>query len=101
MLTLQEVKEHLRVDFEDDDRLLAGYIKAADNYMTTAIDGYHEKLVASDASGDTWGAAAKLAQMIMIADWYETRTSVETAKCTSVNVIVQQLQLIPPRGYVE
>lgn len=101
MLTLAEVKEHLRVDHDADDRLLAGFIKSANNYMKSAIDDYEAKLAAAEGTdGDTWAPAAKLAQMIMIAGWYEDRLPVEAPKTTSVNLIIQQLQLIPPGGYV-
>ena len=101
MLTLSEVKEHLRIDHDADNSLLAAYIKAADNYMASAIDDYHAKLAASQGTdGDTWAAAANLAQAIMIAGWYENRLPAEVPKVTAVNVIIQQLQMVNPGGYV-
>ena len=102
MLTVAEVKEHLRIDHDADDALLAGLIKSANNYMKSAIDDFDGKMaVAEDTDGDTWASAAKLAQMILIADWYEHRTPVEAGKPTSVTMIITQLQHVAPAGYVE
>ena len=103
MLTLSVVKQHLRVDFDADDSLLAAYIRAADNYMKSAIDDYENKLAASgSADGDTWSAAADLVQLQLIAEWYENRLPADkTNKVTSVNLIIQQLQHVNPKGYVE
>ena len=103
MLTLSQVKRHLRIDFDADDSLLAAYIKAADNYMKSAIDDYENKIAAAgNADGDTWSAAAELVQLQLIAEWSENRlTADKTNKVTSVNLIIQQLQYVNPTGYVE
>ena len=101
MLTVAEVKEHLKIDHNADDMLLAGLIKSANNYMISAVDDFEKKMVAAEATdGDTWAPAAKLAQMILIAGWYENRTPVEAGKPTSVTMIITQLQHVNPKGYV-
>ena len=103
MLTLSQVKQHLRVDFDADDSLLAGYILSANNYMKSAIDDYENKIAAAgNSDGDTWSAAADLVQLQLIAEWYENRLPADkTNKVTSVNLIIQQLQHVNPKGYVE
>lgn len=102
MLTLSQVKQHLRVDFDADDGLLAAYIRAADNYMKSAIDDYENKIAAAgNADGDTWAAAADLVQLQLIAEWYENRLPADKTNVTSVNLIIQQLQHVNPKGYVE
>ena len=100
MLTVAEVKQHLRVDYDADDTMLAGLIRSADNYMRSAIDDFDAKFAASENSeGDDWAEAAKLAEKILIADWYENRTPVEAGKVTSVQMIIYQLQHTSPKGY--
>lgn len=105
MLTVSEVKQHLRIDHNADDTLLAAYIQAAENYMASAIDEYEEKLAYSaTTSNDRWGNAARLAEMQMIAQWYEDRLpqkDIAHEKITSVQAIIQQLQYCPPKGYSE
>ena len=101
MLTISEVKEHLRIDHDADDALLAALIQAADNHMVGAIDGYREKLAYAEQNAAPWENAAKLAQMLMIADWYENRLPVEQKPVTSVTLIVQDLQHTAPEGYNE
>ena len=102
MLTVSEVKQHLRIDHDADDMLLAAYIQAAENYMASAIDEYEEKIAHSASiSGDRWGNAARLAEKQMIAEWYENRLPADRTKFTSVQAIIQQLQYCPPKGYGE
>lgn len=100
MLTVAEVKQHLRIDYDTDDEMLAGLIRSADNYMRSAIDDYDAKIEAS-TDGDTWAEAAKLVEKILVADWYENRTPAEAGKVTSVQMILYQLQHVNPRGYTE
>lgn len=102
MLTVAEVKQYLRIDYDTDDLMLAGYIRSANNYMRSSIDDYEAKLEASATGPDTWGEAARNVEKMLIADWYEHRVAVEKdpKKVTAVELVIQQLQLVPPEGYV-
>jgi uncharacterized phage protein (predicted DNA packaging) len=69
IVSLDEVKTWLRVDFSDDDALLSTLISAAEEYL-------------KNATGVTFDAAnplAKLFCMTLIADWYENREMIGKA----------------------
>ena len=63
MLTLQDVKSYLKIDFDDDDELLNSLIKTADEYLKSAIS--------STYNSDT--ERAKLLSLIVIQDLYNNR----------------------------
>jgi uncharacterized phage protein (predicted DNA packaging) len=63
IVTLEEAKNWLRVDFSDDDALITTLINAAEEYL-------------KNATGITFDATNHLAKifcMTLIADWYENR----------------------------
>ena len=69
MLTLNETKQHLRVDITDDDVLITSLIAAA----TTATGNYLDNaalVLDSEAP-----APVKSAALLLVADLYENRTS--------------------------
>lgn len=41
-MTLEEVKNFLKVDFDDDDSLITLQIEAAEEYITDAVGQYKE-----------------------------------------------------------
>lgn len=63
MLTLQDVKSYLKIDFDDDDELLKSLMKTADEYLKSAIS--------STYNSDT--ERAKLLSLIVIQDLYDNR----------------------------
>ena len=63
MLTLQNVKSYLKIDFDDDDELLNSLIKTADEYLKSAISIKY--------NSDT--ERAKLLSLIVIQDLYDNR----------------------------
>lgn len=63
MLTLAEVKNYLRIDYEDDDALLDSLISVADEYLKSAIS----KTYNSDSE------RAKMLSLIVIDDLYNQR----------------------------
>lgn len=63
MLTLQNVKSYLKIDFDDDDELLKSLIKTADEYLKSAISIKY--------NSDT--ERAKLLSLIVIQDLYDNR----------------------------
>jgi uncharacterized phage protein (predicted DNA packaging) len=63
IVSLDEVKTWLRVDFSEDDALITTLINAAEEYL-------------KNATGITFDATNHLAKifcMTLIADWYENR----------------------------
>lgn len=67
MLTLGEVKEYLRVDFEDDDALISSLMAVADDYLKASVGtGY-----------DKESERAKILSLILISDLYDNRGLLE------------------------
>jgi uncharacterized phage protein (predicted DNA packaging) len=69
IVSLDEVKNWLRIDFSEDDALLTTLISAAEEYL-------------KNATGITYDSAnhlAKLFCMTLIADWYENREMIGKA----------------------
>lgn len=63
IVTLEEAKEWLKVDFSDDDATIQRLINAAEKYL-------------KNATGNTFDSSNELAQLfclVLVADWYENR----------------------------
>ncbi|WP_061567404.1 head-tail connector protein [Geobacillus stearothermophilus] len=69
IVSLDEVKTWLRVDFSDDDALLSTLIGAAEQYLENA----------TGVEFDENNHLAKLFCMTLIADWYENREMIGKA----------------------
>lgn len=90
MITLDTVKTYLRVSTTAEDGLLQGLIAASDSYMEGAVSNYSDKYENSD---DKWQYKADLAQLMLIADWYEHRLQEERPVSGAVNLLLTQLQI--------
>jgi uncharacterized phage protein (predicted DNA packaging) len=69
IVSLDEVKNWLRIDFSEDDALLTTLISAAEKYL-------------KNATGNTFDSSNELAQLfclVLIADWYENREMIGKA----------------------
>lgn len=73
ILTLDEVKNYLRVDIEDDDALIQSLIAAAEAYLKNATGKeYPEK----DSNDNKIGyELEKVYLNLLIAYWYENRSA--------------------------
>jgi uncharacterized phage protein (predicted DNA packaging) len=69
IVSLDEVKTWLRVDFTDDDALLTTLINAAEQYLKNA----------TGITYDSTNHLAKLFCMTLISDWYENREMIGKA----------------------
>ena len=67
MPRLNEVKAYLRIDYGDDDALLMGMIKTADEYLESVIGQNYDS-----QSERVWMLA-----LMVIADLYEYRPGIE------------------------
>lgn len=63
MVTLEEVKNYLHVDFDDDNEILQSLIAAADEYLRGAVNPNY----------DTMSERAKMLSLIVISDLYDNR----------------------------
>lgn len=78
LLTLDLIKQHCRIDSDDEDELLGLYESAAQQHIENQLD---RKLFASEvpddvANGLVINSAIKQAMLMTIAHWYEHRESV-------------------------
>lgn len=85
-MELKEIKEYLRVDFEEDDILLQILIYAAEEYLLNAG-------IKKDYSKSLY----KLAISLLVKHWYDNRDSVAIGSTTkklefSLNSILVQLK---------
>lgn len=90
-MSLDLIKEFLKIDFDDDDRILEMLLDSARLYILDAV-GYQPN------END---ARVKLLLLVLIADWYEHReytdTSIKTQNLSqkvryTVRSIILQLQ---------
>lgn len=77
-LTLEEAKEYLRIDGDEDDNLVSFFISAAKNHM--------ENAGVTDTESDLY----KMAALIYVADAYENRTTANSG--TKIAGIILQLR---------
>ncbi|MGH0606846.1 head-tail connector protein [Bacillus mycoides] len=84
VLKLEEAKEYLRVDGNEEDVLITSFIKAAERYIKNA----------TSKDVDLDDELAKLAARILISHWHENREAVGKAEqlAFSLQSILVQLQ---------
>ena len=74
LITLDLIKQHCRIDSDDEDELLELYESAAQQHIENQLD---RKLFASEVPDDVAnGLVVKQAMLMTIAHWYEHRESV-------------------------
>jgi uncharacterized phage protein (predicted DNA packaging) len=84
IVSLEEVKNWLRIDFSEDDALLTTLIGAAEDYLKNA----------TGVEYDGTSNLAKLFCMTLISDWYENREIIGKASDQIrpiINSILMQL----------
>jgi uncharacterized phage protein (predicted DNA packaging) len=80
IVSLDEVKNWLRIDFSDDDATISMLIAAAEEYLKNA----------TGITYDSTNHLAKLFCMTLISDWYENRELVGRAS-DQVRPILQSI----------
>ena len=84
IVTLEEARNWLRVDSEEDDILIHSLIKAAESYLKNA----------TGIEYDNTNELAKLFCLVLIVDWYDDREMVGEASEKvrhTINSILMQL----------
>lgn len=81
-MTLQEVKEYLKIDYEDEDLLLNNLIIVADDYILSATGKAHKKSPKAD-----------LIRKLLIHEWYKDRSLIEDKDAGKVRYIVSSIML--------
>lgn len=77
MLTVEDAKQYLRVDFEDDDKLIESLISVADEYLRGAIGNGYPK----DSE------RVKMLERIVVQDLYDTRGLSETVSARTRQLV--------------
>lgn len=94
ILTLDEVKNFLRVDYTEDDTQIQLLISNAENYLRDSIDDFDYKIT-NDVEG-RFTNKAKLVMLTLITNWYDNRDftamkTTERVRCT-ISSIINQMQ---------
>ena len=88
MITLEEVKEYLRIDY--DEPSLTMYIDVAENYIKDSIDNYETK-----KNNASFKSKAKLLSLMLINEMYSNREIISDKQekyKTISNAIMLQMQ---------
>lgn len=64
MISLKEVKDYLKIEYDDDDLLLQGLLEAASQYLKNAT---------GKESFDGAENIANTFMLLLISEWYENR----------------------------
>lgn len=73
ILTLEETKEFLKVDYSDEDKYIQDLIQASELYLKNATGKTY----------DNTNTLAKLFCKVIISDWYDNRGFMEENKVTT------------------
>ena len=85
-ITVDTIKDALRIDGNDDDTLIEGYIDTAKEYVANAIiDGPASEPLTSSRK-------YRLAVIILVQFWYSNRTSDMKKTPYQVRSLIQQLR---------
>ncbi|MCI6031574.1 head-tail connector protein [Fusobacterium varium] len=88
LLGIEDVKNYLRIDYNEDDNLLQSLMVAAENYLNDAICNLEERL-----KEEKFKERAKILMYVIIQDWYDNRESGESKDFNyTIRSMMTQLQ---------
>lgn len=88
LLGIEDVKNYLRIDYNEDDNLLQSLMVAAENYLNDAICNLEECL-----KEEKFKERAKILMYVIIQDWYDNRESGESKDFNyTIRSMMTQLQ---------
>lgn len=89
ILTLEEAKNYLRIDYYDDDLLLQSLLVATMDYLRDAINDFDKK-----ATKEKFIKRAKILACVLVQDWYDNREQKESKDLTyTARSLLTQLQV--------
>lgn len=89
ILTLEEAKNYLRIDYEEDDSLLQSLLVAAMDYLRDSIDDFDTKIIK-----EKFINRAKILICVLIQDWYDNREQKESKDLSyTARSLMTQLQI--------
>lgn len=97
ILDLQEVKEWLRIDYDEDNSQIQLLIDTAETYLRDSIDNFDTKL-ANDTDG-SFKNKAKLVMLVLITNWYDSRDFTELDVDEKVRYTITSLMRQMSYGY--
>ena len=68
ILTLEEAKNYIRIDYNEDDTLLQSLMIAAIDYLRDAINDFDKKM-----ENEQFKAKAEMVQLVLIQELYDNR----------------------------
>ena len=82
MITLDEAKQQCRIEHDDENELLQGYINASLSYSQSFLGRalYMTAVPADDSNGLLFNASVKQACLMLIGHWYAHREAVPDAE---------------------
>ena len=89
MVTLQDAKNYCRAT-DEDDTMVQSLISAAESYLDGAVGDFPLKY---QNAGENWKRKADLAELMLVADWYENRTPTQRPSNSAIELLIVQLQL--------
>lgn len=88
LLTLEEMKNFLRIDYEEDDNTLQALGLAASSYLDNAIDDL-SSLIKDEGTKER----VKRVAFLLVQDWYDNRDQEERKEVSyTVRALLTQLQ---------
>jgi len=86
MVTLEQVKFQCRIDHDDEDALLLGYVAAARDHIQMYLDRtiYELAVPSEDPDGVLDNASIDQATLMIVAHWYAHRESVSDSSMVEV-----------------
>ena len=88
LLTLEEIKNFLRIDYEEDDNTLQALGLAASSYLNNAVDDLGG-LIKDEGTKER----VKRVAFLLVQDWYDNRDQAERKEVSyTVRALLTQLQ---------
>lgn len=89
ILTLEEAKNYLRIDYNEDDTLLQSLMIVAIDYLRDAINDFDKK-----ATKEKFIKRSKILACVLVQDWYDNREQKESKDLSyTARSLLTQLQV--------
>ena len=94
IIDLQEAKEWLRIDYDDDNSQIQLLIENAEDYLRDSVDDFDIKV-----DNDKFKNKAKLAMLVLITNWYDNREFTELDVDEKTRYTIHSLMQQMKHGY--